>query len=205
VHEALEQYVRSVPDDLKVLLSDYRPVDVALKVVGVGSVGTRCLILLMLGRDESDPLFLQIKEANRSVLEAHLPRSRYRNRGQRVAEGQKLMQAASDHFLGWGRGPTGVPTHFYWRQLRDMKGSAVVDDISPQRLTRYAQVCGWTLARAHAKAGDAIAISAYLGNSDAFDRAIGAFAAKYADQNDRDFKSFKRAIKEGHVEAHNGT
>jgi uncharacterized protein (DUF2252 family) len=204
VHEALAQYLKSVPDDLDVLLSDYRPVDVALKVVGVGSVGTRCLILLMLGRDESDPLFLQVKEAGRSVLEEHLPKSRYRNHGQRVVEGQKLMQAASDPFLGWAKGPTSVKTHFYWRQLRDMKGSAIVDSTTPERLTQYAQVCGWTLARAHARSGDPIAIAAYLGNSDTFDQAIGAFSSAYADQNERDYKAFKRAIKEGRIEAEAG-
>jgi hypothetical protein len=121
-----------------------------------------------------------------------------------VVEGQKLMQAASDPFLGWAKGPTSVKTHFYWRQLRDMKGSAIVDSTTPERLTQYAQVCGWTLARAHGRSGDPIAIAAYLGNSDTFDQAIGAFSSAYADQNERDYKAFKRAIKEGRIEAEAG-
>ena len=145
--------------------------DVARKVVGVGSVGTRAFIVLLEGRDAHDPLFLQIKEATASVLEASLPRSRYRQHGERVVQGQRMMQAASDIFLGWTKG-LDTSRHFYWRQLRDMKGSALVELMAPATLRYYAQMCGWTLARAHARAGDPVVMAEYLGRDDAFDQSI---------------------------------
>ena len=172
--------------------------DVARKVVGVGSVGTRAFIALLQGRDSQDPLFLQAKEATASVLEAHLPRSRYRQHGQRVVQGQRLMQAASDIFLGWTRG-VDVSRHFYWRQLRDMKGSVPVEDMTSLGLAMYGRLCGWTLARAHARSGDAVAITAYLGETDAFDRAVTAFSERYADQNERDYAEFASSVKDGRL------
>jgi uncharacterized protein (DUF2252 family) len=158
---------------------------------------------LLQGRDEHDPLFLQVKEASASVLEDFLPKSRYRNHGQRVVQGQRMMQAASDIFLGWTRG-LDANRHFYWRQLRDMKGSADVLTMIPSGMTAYAQVCGWTLARAHARSGDPIAIAAYLGKSDRFDRSISGFALRYADQNERDYQAFTDAIRAGELEAVEG-
>ncbi len=175
--------------------------DIARKVVGVGSVGTRCWIMLMLGRDSADPLFLQMKEAGPSVLSDFAGRSRFDNQGQRVVEGQRLMQAASDIFLGWHRlnpAPDGVVRDFYVRQLRDWKFSLDTAAMAPSGLSDYGEVCAWTLARAHARSGDRIAIAAYLGNSDSFDRAIAAFAASYADQNERDSQRWtKRPIRPG--------
>ena len=164
----------------------------ARKVVGVGSVGTRAFIVLLQGRDEQDPLFLQVKEATASVLEDHLPKSRYQQHGERVVQGQRMMQAASDIFLGWTKG-LDVTRHFYWRQLRDMKGSAVVEAMSPvgaRRSTR--SICGWTLARAHARSGDPVAIAEYLGTSDAFDRSITDFSERYADQNETRLPGVRR-------------
>ena len=151
------------------LLERFQFVDAARKVVGVGSVGTRAYIVLLQGRDQQDPLFLQVKQAAASVLEDHLPKSRYRSSGERVVRGQQLMQAASDIFLGWFSGPDG--RHYYWRQLRDMKGSATVEAMSPRSLREYAKLCAWTLARAHARSGDPVAIAAFLGTSEPFDRA----------------------------------
>jgi uncharacterized protein (DUF2252 family) len=204
VQGALQDYRRTLQGDRRHLLERYRLVDVARKVVGVGSVGTLCLIGLLQGRDEDDLLFLQIKEANRSVLEDHLRSSRFRNHGQRVVEGQRLMQAASDIFLGWitGRGEAGK--HFYWRQLRDMKGSAVVESQDPGTMAAYARICAWTLARAHARSGDAIAIAAYLGTGSAFDDAIVSFAERYADQNERDHAAFVEAVRTGAIDAVEG-
>src|SRR6516162_7190567 len=161
----------------------FQIVDAARKVVGVGSVGTRAFIILLQGRDAHDPLFLQVKEATASVLEASLPRSRYRQHGERVVQGQRMMQAASDIFLGWTKG-VDVNRHFYWRQLRDMKGSALVELMAPVTLGYYAQLCGWTLARAHARSGDPVAMAEYLGSDDAFDRSITDFSERYADQNE---------------------
>jgi uncharacterized protein (DUF2252 family) len=172
--------------------------------VGVGSVGTMCLIALLTGRDSSDPLFLQIKEAGPSVLEQYLGRSRYDNNGQRVVAGQRLMQAASDIFLGWTRAPGEHPRDFYWRQLRDMKGSAAIADLRPAGLPLYCAACGWTLARAHARSGDAIAISAYLGASEKFDSSITDFSASYADQMERDFELLTRAVAAGEIETSTG-
>ena len=185
-------YKATLDDERRHLLERYRPVDVALKVVGVGSVGTRCLIMLLVGRDANDVLFLQFKEAGPSVLEEHQRRSRYRNHGRRVVEGQRLMQASSDIFLGWSRGPAG--TDFYWRQLQDWKGSVDVDNAPPSMLAGYAAVCGWTLAWAHARSGDPVAIGGYLGTSPAFDDAVTAFALAYAEQNQRDYESYRDAI-----------
>ena len=193
--DAFERYKKSVPDDIEHLLEKYRPVDFAIKVVGVGSVGTRCFILLLEGRNRKDPLFLQVKEANRSVLEGYLPRSRYQKSGRRVVEGQRLMQTVSDVFLGYGTAATG--RDFYWRQLRDWKGSDDVENATEEMLEGFADIRGSTLARAHARSGDPIAIAGYLGSSESFDRAVAAFAERYARQNDEDFAAFKAEIESG--------
>lgn len=185
------EFKRSLSDERQHLLDRFEPVDIAIKVVGVGSVGTRCLVVLLQGRDSGDPLFLQVKEAGRSVLEEHLDPSRYDNQGRRVVEGQRLMQAASDIFLGWSSAEQ-MPD-FYWRQLRDWKGSSHVEFREPEDLERFARFCSATLARAHARSGDAIAIAAYLGSSDVFDRAVTSFAAGYAAQNLADFEQFVAA------------
>ena len=193
VYDVLNQYSTTLPDDRRQLLSRFQPVDVAIKVVGVGSVGTRCFIMLLEGRDRDDPMFLQVKEASHSVLEEHLTPSPYENQGQRVVEGQRLMQAESDIFLGWIRGPE---RDYYVRQLRDWKLSVDPERATPEQAGRYARVCGWTLARAHARSGDPIAISAYLGSSDAFDRAVTTFSVAYAKQNRRDHRAFADAVKD---------
>jgi uncharacterized protein (DUF2252 family) len=203
LREQYRAYRTTLQDDRRRLLERFRFVDVARKVVGVGSVGTRAFIVLLQGRDQQDPLFLQVKEATASVLEDHLPKSRYRQPGQRVVSGQRLMQAASDIFLGWTKG-LDVTRHFYWRQLRDMKGSADVEAMLPLGLNYYAGVCGWTLARAHARSGDPVAIAAYLGGDDQFDRAIGDFAKRYADQNERDYQAFAEAVRSGRLPAVEG-
>jgi uncharacterized protein (DUF2252 family) len=192
-----------LPDDRRHLLERFEIVDAARKVVGVGSVGTRAFIVLLEGRDQRDPLFLQIKEATASVLEAYLPKSRYRQHGERVVQGQRMMQAASDLYLGWTKG-VDVQRNFYWRQLRDMKGSALVEAMTPVGLALYADMCGWTLARAHARSGDPVAMAAYLGDSDTFDTSVTDFAERYADQNDEDYERFVEAIKSGRLEAHEG-
>jgi uncharacterized protein (DUF2252 family) len=175
----------------------------ARKVVGVGSVGTRAFIVLLQGRDAHDPLFLQIKEATASVLEGYLPKSRFRQHGERVVQGQRMMQAASDIYLGWTIG-LDKSRHFYWRQLRDMKGSALVETMRPPALTLYARTCGRTLARAHARSGDPVAIAEYLGGSDAFDLSITDFSHRYADQNERDYQEFVKAVRSGRLEAREG-
>jgi uncharacterized protein (DUF2252 family) len=203
LRQQFHDYRSTLQPDRRHLLEHFEIIDVARKVVGVGSVGTRCFIALLQGRDASDPLFLQAKEATASVLEAHLPRSRYRNAGQRVVQGQRIMQAVSDIFLGWTRGAD-VVRHYYWRQLRDMKGSVETEGATPLGLAMYARVCGWTLARAHARSGDPVAIGAYLGSGDSFDRAIADFSQRYADQNDRDYEEFVSAIKDGKLEAVEG-
>ena len=177
--------------------------DAARKAVGVGSVGTRAYIVLLQGRDARDPLFLQIKEATASVLEPYVRRSRYRQHGERVVQGQRMMQAASDIYLGWTKG-VDQSRHFYWRQLRDMKGSPVVEAMTPLGLTMYANGCGWTLARAHARSGDPVAIAAYLGQGDDFDRCLLDFAARYADQNERDYAEFAAAVRSGQLPATEG-
>ena len=198
-HRSFALYRESLRPDRQILLDKFRPIDIALKVVGVGSVGTRCLILLLEGRDEQDPLFLQIKEAGPSVLEAYLPTSSYENHGERVVQGQRLMQASSDIFLGWS--PSYDKHDYYWRQLRDWKGSFDVDDADEKDLRRYAQLCGWTLARSHARSGDPAAIDGYLGSSASFDEAITEFAGLYADQNESDYRAFADAIDRGDLEA----
>ena len=203
LHEQLRSYRATLPDDRRQLLERFELVDVARKVVGVGSVGTRAFIALLQGRDADDPLFLQVKEATTSVLEDHLPKSRFRQHGERVVQGQRLMQASSDIFLGWTKG-LDAERHFYWRQLRDMKGSVEVETMLPQGMVFYAQTCGWTLARAHARSGDPVAIAAYLGDDDGFDRAITSFAERYADQNERDYAQFIAQIRSGALEALTG-
>jgi uncharacterized protein (DUF2252 family) len=200
-------YRRTLQDDRRYLLDQYEFCDMARKVVGVGSVGTRCWIILMLGRDESDPLFLQVKEAEASVLSRFVGASKHRNQGQRVVAGQRLMQASSDIFLGWQRNETGLdgrPRDFYVRQLRDWKFSVEIETMIPAGLRMYGGLCGWTMARAHACSGDRIAIAAYLGNSDAFDRAITQFAATYADQNERDHQALVDAVSSGRITAEAG-
>ncbi|MFF8839399.1 DUF2252 domain-containing protein [Streptomyces sp. NPDC015130] len=188
-------YRSSLPEERRILLDRYRFVDAARKVVGVGSVGTRCFVLLLEGRDDGDPLMLQIKEAGRSVLEPYLPATAYEHQGRRVVCGQRLTQAASDIFLGWMTGPE--ERHFYWRQLRDMKGSAEVETMSPDTLRTYARLCGRALARAHARSGDRIAIAGYLGSSDVFDRAVADFSLAYAGQNADDYAALGAAIAAG--------
>jgi uncharacterized protein (DUF2252 family) len=203
VNSAFKSYQESVPDNCKRLLDRYHLVDVAMKVVGVGSVGSRCLILLLEGRDSDDPLFLQMKQATRSVLEEHLTHSPYKNQGQRVVEGQHLIQTVSDIFLGWIKGDkTGMD--FYFRQLRDWKGSADVENLNAHALSHLAHLCGWTLARSHARSGDPVAIASYLGSADTFDKAMVDFADSYADQNQRDFDAFKKEINSGNLEAVEG-
>jgi uncharacterized protein (DUF2252 family) len=203
LHFLLRQYRSTLDRDRREALEGFRIVDLARRVGGVGSVGTRAWIFLMLGRDSQDPLFLQFKEAQPSVLERFLHKSRYRNHGQRVVSGQRLMQASSDIFLGWQRVlfPDGVKRDFYARQLKDWKGSFAVEGARASGMRIYARACSWTLARAHARSGDRIAIAAYLGAGDPFDRAIHAFSEAYADQNERDHAALVDAVKGGRVAA----
>lgn len=202
VEESLIRYRESVNDDVKILLDRYHLVDLAVKVVGVGSVGTRCMIVLFEGNDETDPLFLQIKQASDSVLEDYLPKSIYPKHGQRVVEGQHLMQTTSDIFLGWT--DTDGDHQYYWRQLYDMKGSADVSKMNARQLGIYASLCGWTLAHAHARSGDPIEISGYIGSGTVFSDALTSFAFAYAGQNETDFKRFTKAIDSGRVSAREG-
>ena len=204
--DLIAQYRRTLQPDRRVLLEQYEFTDIARKVVGVGSVGTRCWIILMLGRDETDPLFLQVKEAEESVLARFAGESKYNNQGERVVNGQRLMQAASDIFLGWQRfaGLDGKTRDFYVRQLRDWKFSVDIAAMIPRGLRLYGELCGLTLARAHARSGDEIAIASYLGGSDVFENAIADFSAAYADQNERDFKAFNAAISSGRLIAERG-
>jgi uncharacterized protein (DUF2252 family) len=202
--DLIAKYQRTLETDRRLLLGQFEFGDMARKVVGVGSVGTRCWIVLMLGRDESDPLFLQVKEAEASVLSRFVGASKYTNQGQRVVAGQRLMQASSDIFLGWQRteaGLDGRPRDFYVRQLRDWKFSVDIETMVPRGMRLYGELCGWTLARAHACSGDRIAIATYLGGSDVFDRAIAQFAVAYADQNERDYKSLVDAVASGRITA----
>jgi uncharacterized protein (DUF2252 family) len=205
LHEMVRRYRATLPNDRRHLLEGYRVVDVARKVVGVGSVGTRCWIVLLEGRSTAqDPLFLQVKEADASVLEPYVGKSRFRNHGQRVVEGQRLMQAASDIMLGWlhtDSGLDGQPHDFYVRQLWDWKFSARLDNASARLLAPYAHMCAWTLARAHARSGDRVAIAAYLGNGDQFDHAIADFAEAYADQTERDHAALVAAVNGGRIAA----
>ncbi|MGH2515856.1 MAG: DUF2252 domain-containing protein, partial [Ktedonobacterales bacterium] len=195
------KYTQSLRGAQRHVLDRFQIIDVARKVVGVGSVGTRCFIVLLMGRDEDDPLFLQVKEAEASVLETYLRKTQhYKHQGERVVAGLELMQAASDIFLGWMTGPAG--RDFYWRQLRDMKGSIEVETLSAANLALYAELCGHALARAHARAsGNAIEIAAYLGMSDSFDKAIASFAEAYANQTERDYQALQAAIKTGRIVA----
>ncbi|MFD3333419.1 DUF2252 domain-containing protein [Streptomyces sp. NPDC058700] len=199
----IERYGRTLSSDRRTLLADYRLVDVARKVVGVGSVGTRCWIFLLLGRDDRDPLFLQAKEADTSVLAPYVGASRYHNQGERVVSGQRLMQATSDILLGWERvdGIDGRQRDFYVRQLRDWKGIAMPETMDPRRMEAFGELCGATLARAHARSGDRIAIAAYLGGGESFDRALAAFAEAYADQNERDHRALVDAVRAGRLPA----
>jgi uncharacterized protein (DUF2252 family) len=199
IYSILESYKRTLQEDRRHLLERYRFVDAARKVVGVGSVGTRAYVVLLEGHDRDDPLFLQVKEAGSSVLEGHVPSGAYEHHGHRVVAGQRLMQAASDIFLGWFRGTEG--RDFYWRQLKDMKGSAKVETMSSDELVLYAGLCGWALARAHARSGDRVQIAAYLGKSERFDRAVADFAAAYADQNERDHAALCAAVESGRLPA----
>jgi uncharacterized protein (DUF2252 family) len=203
VRGMFREYRASLPNDLRALLEQFRLVDVARKVVGVGSVGTRCWVALLLGVDRNDPLFLQIKEAQPSVLERWVGRSRYASSGQRVVAGQRLIQSSSDIFLGWGRAPSieGVSRDYYFRQLRDWKGSFVIENMTPDAMTVYARMCGWSLARAHARSGDRVAIAAYLGKGAAFDEAIASVADAYADVTERDHEALVRAVRAGRVKA----
>jgi hypothetical protein len=203
LHEQFRAYRATLQDDRRRLLEKFEIVDAARKVVGVGSVGTRAFIVLLQGRDAGDPLFLQIKEATASVLETCLPKSRFRQHGERVVQGQRMMQAASDIFLGWTKGRD-VTRNFYWRQLRDMKGSVLVELMAPVTLTFYGRICGWTLARAHARSGDPVALTAYLGTVDAFDRSVIDFCERYADQNEKDHEQFVGAVRSGRMEAVEG-
>jgi uncharacterized protein (DUF2252 family) len=206
IRSVVRGYRRTLQTDRRILLEQYEYVDTALKVVGVGSVGTRAWMALFLGRDGDDPLFLQVKEAQTSVLEEYTGRSEYKNSGQRVVAGQRLMQSSSDIFLGWHRikGLDGVDRDFYLRQLRDWKGSAEVDTMVPTTMEIYARMCASTLAKAHARSGDRIAIASYLGSGSTFDRAVADFAVAYADQNERDYAALKEAVASGRITAQSG-
>jgi hypothetical protein len=202
--DLISKYRRTLETDRRYLLEQFEFADMAHKVVGVGSVGTRCWIILMLGRNVEDPLFLQVKEAAASVLSRYVGASRYNNEGQRVVAGQRLMQASSDIFLGWQRveqGADGRSRDFYVRQLRDWKYSIDIDALVPKGMALYGELCAWTLARAHARSGDRIAIGAYLGGSDVFDKAIAEFAVAYADQNERDHHELLAAVAAGRITA----
>jgi uncharacterized protein (DUF2252 family) len=207
LHKLLREFRRTLQHDRRVLLEQFQLADFARKVVGVGSVGTRAWIALMLGRDGDDPLLLQLKEAEASVLEEHLGKSEFRNHGERVVAGQHVMQATSDIFLGWVHvkaGMDGVARDFYGRQLKDWKGSAEIEQMVPEAMSMYGKLCGWTLARAHARSGDRIAIAAYLGAGNSFDRAILEFSRAYAEQNERDFTALADAVKSGRIIAQTG-
>jgi uncharacterized protein (DUF2252 family) len=207
LRELFRSYRGTLETDRRHLLEQFRLVDIAHKVAGVGSVGTRAWIALLLGVDGQDPLFLQMKEAQPSVLEQFVGKSTYPNAGQRVVAGQRLMQATSDIFLGWQHVPAGLdgrPRDFFVRQLKDQKASAVIETMAPSVMAAYGRMCGWTLARAHARSGDRIAIAAYLGKSDTFDQALAAFAEAYADQNERDFAALQEAVASGRVAAETG-
>jgi uncharacterized protein (DUF2252 family) len=203
IRAVLRKYRRTLQSDRRHLLEQFTLVQMARKVVGVGSVGTRAWVLLMDAGDGVDPLFLQAKEAQPSVLAGYCGRSQYNNQGERVVAGQHLMQAQSDIFLGWTRvpAPDGVDRDFYVRQLRDWKFSAPIEQMLPAGMTVYARLCGWTLARAHARSGDRLALAGYLGGSAKFDQAIADFAETYADQNERDYATLQAAVKDGRIES----
>jgi uncharacterized protein (DUF2252 family) len=203
IRQQFRDYRETLQDDRRRLLEHFQIIDVARKVVGVGSVGTRDFIVLLQGRDAGDPLFLQVKEATASVLEGSLPKSRYRQPGERVVQGQRMMQAFSDIYLGWTRNPEAA-RYFYWRQLRDMKWSATIETMRLTGFRFYVGLCGWTLARAHARSGDPVAIATYLGATDEFDRVMADFARRYADQNERDYDEFLAAVHSGRIQAAEG-
>jgi uncharacterized protein (DUF2252 family) len=207
LHRVIRSYRSSLQSDRRVLLEAFELKDLARKVVGVGSVGTRAWIALLMGRDGSDPLFLQLKEAEASVLEPFLGPSEYANHGERVVAGQRLMQAASDIFLGWLRvdaGLDGMARDFYVRQLKDWKTSAAIESMTPRGMAAYGRLCGWTLARAHARSGDRIAIASYLGAGDTFDRALVEFAKAYSERNTSDYDALTDAVKAGRIAAEAG-
>jgi uncharacterized protein (DUF2252 family) len=207
LHKMTRNFRTSLEHDRRVLLEQFQLADFARKVVGVGSVGTRAWIGLFFGRDGEDPLFLQFKEAEASVLEEYLGKSSFKNHGQRVVTGQRLMQASSDIFLGWlhvAEGMDGRPRDFYGRQLKDWKGSAEIEQMVPEGMAVYGRLCGWTLARAHARSGDRVAIAAYLGGGEAFDRAILEFSKAYADQNESDYQALVEAVQSGRITAETG-
>jgi uncharacterized protein (DUF2252 family) len=193
-----DTYTRSLRPDVRELLDRYTHVDAARKVVGIGSVGTRCFIVLLTGRDAADPLFLQVKEARPSVLEPYVGAAPFTNHGERVVDGQRRIHAASDIFLGWGEQDE---THFYVRQLQDMKGSLDLASLRARPLATYASLCGWALARAHARSGDAVCLAGYLGRGDAMDLALARFGDAYADQTERDHATFVAALKDGRLQA----
>ena len=205
IRRMIDTYAESLSPDRRELLKRYRYVHAARKVVGVGSVGTRAWILLLLGRDDGDPLFLQFKEAQASVLEPFLGKSRFTQHGERIVAGQRMMQATADIMLGWERieAIDGETKDFYIRQLWDAKGSAEIELMNPAGLSAYGAICGWTLARAHARSGDAVTISSYLGRKDPFDQAMVAFGETYADQNERDYQALKKGAQKGRIAAHN--
>ena len=204
IRQGLSDYARSLAPDRRVVLDHYHYEDFARKVVGVGSVGTEAFMILLMGDREDDPLFLQIKEADTSVLAPYAGASEYDHQGERVVHGQRLMQAASDAFLGWVTGTGKRQREFYVRQLRDMKGSAAIETMPPARLAIYGELCGATLARAHARTGDAAKITGYLGDDDTFDHALERFAVAYADQNDADYAAFTQAANNGRIEVERG-
>jgi uncharacterized protein (DUF2252 family) len=206
LHDLLRAYRSTLQPDRRQLLESYRLEHVARKVVGVGSVGMRAFILLLSGRDDDDPLFLQAKEAQPSVLEEFVGETGAESHGERVVNGQHVMQASSDIFLGWQSfdGADGVRRDFFLRQLKDWKGSAAVETMTPEAMTTYARICGWTLARAHARSGDRIAIAAYLGSGDVFDQAIAEFSEAYADLTERDYASLVQAESDGRIEVQRG-
>jgi hypothetical protein len=207
LRKLIRRYRNTLEVDRRTLLEQFELHDLARKVVGVGSVGTRAWIALLLGRDQKDPLFLQLKEAESSVLEPYLGASQFSNHGQRVVTGQRLMQATTDIFLGWLHVPAGLdgqPRDFYVRQLKDWKGSAVIEQMNPDGMGNYGRLCAWTLARAHARSGDRIAIASYLGSGPVFDHALVDFATAYAQQNDRDYKQLQAAVRAGRIEAETG-
>jgi len=196
--EGFASYRESLPEHVKALFDRYQFCDLAMKVVGVGSVGTQCAVALFMASDD-DPVFLQVKEANPSVLEPYVGKSRHANHGERVVVGQRLMQSASDLLLGWGKGAN--QRDFYVRQLRDMKMSAILEDFSAADMRSYGRVCGWALARAHARSGDAAMIAGYMGSSEMFDDVLCDFAVEYADQTERDYKGFVKAVRDGRIKA----
>jgi uncharacterized protein (DUF2252 family) len=204
IRRGLADYARSLSPDRRVVLDHYHYEDFARKVSGVGSVGTEAMMVLLMGDREDDPLFLQLKQAGTSVLAPYVGASEYEHQGERVVNGQRLMQAASDTLLGWLTGAGEREHEFYVRQLRDMKGSAAVDTMTPERLALYGRLCGATLARAHARTGNAAKITGYLGDDDSFDRALERFAVAYADQNDTDYAAFTAAAEEHRIEVERG-